>query len=247
LVARAFEGLAGHTDTIVSLAAAIVGCVENENVSSVLPQVQTLGAAARVFIGDRLQATTGILETVTTEVKLLRQLSRVAGDQEAIAFEIKALSVLTNIEVARLGTVGAGFHYLAQELANFSKSVIEDTKELARHTDGRRAAIEETRRVLSAELPRLREELARIEVELGNALAVVDASLTQLSSTPVQLRTCVEDIARQIAGVVAAVQTHDITRQQIEHVQAAFALIWRMASFRNCLGPTPALPSRFIS
>ena len=225
LVARAFEGLAGHTDTIVSLAAAIVGCVENESVSSVLPQVQTLGAAARVFIGDRLQATTGILETVTTEVNLLRQLSRVAGDQEAIAFEIKALSVLTNIEVARLGTVGAGFHYLAQELANFSKSVIEDTKELARHTDGRRAAIEETRRVLSAELPRLREELARIEVELGNALAVVDASLTQLSSTPVQLRTCVEDIARQIAGVVAAVQTHDITRQQIEHVQAAFALI----------------------
>src|SRR5271157_261442 len=131
LVARAFEGLAGHTDTIVSLAAAIVGCVENESVSSVLPKVQTLGAAARVFIGDRLQATTGILEMVTTEVKLLRQLSRVAGDQEAIALEIKALSVLTNIEVARLGTVGAGFQYLAHELANFSKSVIEDTKELA--------------------------------------------------------------------------------------------------------------------
>jgi hypothetical protein len=35
----------------------------------------------------------------------------------------------------------------------------------------------------------------------------------------------VEDIARQIAGVVAAVQAHDITRQQIEHVQAALETI----------------------
>ena len=97
--------------------------------------------------------------------------------------------------------------------------------ELADHTDGRRAAIEETGRVLAAELPRLREELARIEVDLGNALAVVDSSLTQLSRTPVQFRTCVEDVAQQIAGVVAAVQAHDITRQQIDHVQEAFALI----------------------
>ena len=224
-VTRAFEGLAGHTGTILDLAAAIVGCVENEKVSSVLPKVQTLGAVAKQFIGERLQATTGILETVTTEVKLLRQLSRVAGDQEAIALEIKALSVLTNIEVAHLGTVGVGFQYLARELANFSKSVMEDTQNLASHTDGRRIVIEETSRVLSAELPHLREELARMEVDLGAALAVVDSSLTQLSSVPTQFRTCLEDIARQIAGVVAAIQAHDITRQQSEHVQEAFALI----------------------
>jgi hypothetical protein len=247
MVARAFEGLAGHTDTLLNLAAAIVGCVENERVSSILPKVQTLGAAARVFIGERLEATTGILETVTAEVKLLRQLSRVAGDQEAIALEIKALSVLTNIEVARLGAVGAGFQYLASELSNFSKSVTEDTKELASHTDGRRVVIEEIRRVLSAELPRLREELARIEVDLGNALAVVDSSLTQLSSTPAQFRTCVEDIAQQIAGVVAAIQAHDITRQQIEHVQEAFALI--AASMRNPENPengaVPELPRAY--
>lgn len=224
-VARAFEGLAGHTDTILNLAAAIVSCVENENVSSALPQVQTLGAAARRFIGDRLQATTGILETVTTEVKVLRQLSQVTRGQAAIALETKALSVLTNIEVARLGAVGAGFQYLAHELAEFSKSVAADTQELAGHADGRKIAIEETRRVLAGELPRLREELARIEVDLGNALSKMDSSLTQLSRVPVQFRVSVEDVTRQIAGVVAAVQAHDITRQQIEHVLEAFALI----------------------
>jgi hypothetical protein len=224
-VAKAFEGLAGYTDTILSLAGAIVSCVESESVSSVRPKVQTLGAAARRFIGERLEATTGILEAVTTEVKLLHQISRVAGGQEAIALEVKTLSVLTNIEVAHLGTVGAGFQYLAHELADFSRSVTRDIQELARHTESRTTAIEETRRVLSAELPRLQEKMAGIEVDLGNALEVVDSSLTQLSETPLQFRTSVQDIAQQIAGVVAAIQAHDITRQQIEHVQEAFMLI----------------------
>jgi hypothetical protein len=233
-VARVFEGLAGQADTILKLVAAMVGCIDNESVSSALPKVQTLGAAARRFIGDRLQATAGILETVTREVKLLRRLSQVTRGQAAIALETKALSVLTNIEVARLGAVGAGFQYLARELADFSKSVTAETQKLAGHADSRKAAIEETRRVLAAELPCLREELARIEVDLGNALAVVDSSLVQLSRTPVQFRACVEDIAEKIGGVVAAVQAHDITRQQIEHVEEAFALIaTRMRSDGN--------------
>lgn len=106
-VARAFEGLAGNADKVLNLAGAIIGCVENESIRSILPKVQTLGAAARRFIGDKLQATTEIVETVATEVKLLRQVSLVTGSQTAIAFETKALSVLTNIEVARLGTVEA--------------------------------------------------------------------------------------------------------------------------------------------
>lgn len=222
---RAFETLAGYSDSIITLAAAIVACVENENVSSLLPRVQRLGGAARTFIDGRLQATAGILETVTEEVNLLHQLSLVTGSQEAIAVEIKALSVLTNIEVAHLGTVGAGFQYLARELADFSKSVSEDTRELASRTNDRRAAIEKTKRVLLAEIPCLRERLIRIEIDLNAALAIVDTSLTQLSRAPAQFRTCVEDIARQIVSVVAAIQTHDINRQMNEHVHGAFALI----------------------
>lgn len=224
-VTTAFEGLAGDTDAILKLAAGIVGRVENESVSSILPTVRTLGAAARHFMAERLQATTGVLEMVTTEVNLLRQLSGVAGSQEAIAMEIKALSVLTNIEVARLGSLGNSFQYLAHELGDFSKSVIDDTQELASHTNLRRAAIEDIRLVLSAELPRLREEWARIESDLGNALSIVDTSLTQLSRTPERFSMCVKDIAGEIAGVVAAIQAHDITRQQMEHVEQAFALI----------------------
>jgi hypothetical protein len=227
-VGSAFQGLAGHTDSILKLAAAIVECVENEKISSVLPKVQSLGQAARRFIGERMHASSGILETVATEVKLLRQLSRVAGGQEAIALETKALSVLTNVEAARLGSVGAGFQFLARELADFSKALSEDTQKLASYTQSRRNAIEEVRGILSAELPGMREKLARVEADLDRDLTLLDSRLTQLSSTPARFRLGVEHTSQQIAGVVAAVQAHDITRQQIEHVMEALDLIVRM-------------------
>jgi hypothetical protein len=224
-VARAFQGLASQADTILDLAAVVVRCVENESVSAVMPNVQTLGAAAMRFIGDRLQVTSGVLEMVTQEVDLLKGLSRVTRGQMAIALETRALSLLTNIEVSRLGAAGASFQYLAQELAGFSKSVTQDTLELTNHTDVRRAAMEETQRTLTTELPRQRQEMTRIQAELGNAFAAMDSSLTQLFRTPTQFRTCVEEVAQKITGVVAAVQAHDITRQQMNHVEEALELV----------------------
>ena len=224
-MASAFEGLTGNTDKILQLTAAIVAAVESEGVTSVLPTVRTLGAVARRIIGERLDTTTGILEMVAAEVKLLRKLSLVTRGQAVIARKTKALSVLTNIEVAHLDGVGNSFQQLAGQLTEFSQSLSQDIQELASHTDARRVAIEETRVMLSAALPRQRETLVHMQGDLASALVVAESGLTRLSTTPAQFRTGVNDLAQQIAGVVSAIQAHDITRQQIEHVQEAFALI----------------------
>jgi hypothetical protein len=220
-----FQELAGHTDAMLSLAATIVGCVENESIRSILPKAQGLGAAARKLIGERLQATSGILETVAMEAHVLQQLTQVTGQQAQIAMKTKALSVLTNVEVAHLGSVTTGFQYLAHELSDFSKLLMEDSMILESRTEARRITIEETRRLLSSELPRLREKLGIIEKDLGKDLAALDSSLSQLSGSPVQFKACVQDIDAQITGVVGAIQAHDITRQQAEHVEEAFLLI----------------------
>jgi hypothetical protein len=224
-VTKAFEGLTGYTDSIMDITAKIVARVESDNVISVRPKVQALGAAANSFISDRLRATTGILEMVTREVDLLQQLSVITRSQRAIARQTGALSVLTNIEVAHLGTVSADFHYVARELGDFFKSVTEDTQALDVRTEDRKTAIENTRQILFAEIPGMQEKLAGIEADLHNALAQVDSSLTQLSNTPAQFRMGLQEIAGQISGVVTAIQAHDITRQQIEHVQEALTLI----------------------
>ena len=126
------------------------------------------------------------------EAHVLRQMTQVTGRQAQIALKTKALSVLTNVEVAHLGSVAADFMYLSHELADFSKLLMDDSMNLESRTEARRITIEETRRLLSSELPRLRQELENIEKDLGKDLAALDCSLSQLLESPVQFRACVE-------------------------------------------------------
>jgi len=224
-VTSGFENLARQANGVLEPVASIIAYVEDENFRTILLNVEALAVAAKGFIRERLDATGGMLETVTTEAKLLDRLSELTRGQRSIARETQTLSVLTNIEVARLGELGAGFQYLAHELDEFSKTVVLSTKELASHTDERKASVNETRHMLAAGLPRIRKEFSRIEADLGRVLTELSASNDQLRRVPEQFRAGVEEIAAQIAGVVAAIQSHDITRQQLEHVQEGLDLI----------------------
>jgi hypothetical protein len=220
-LAGGFEELARATNVVLESAAAVVGCAEGEKVISLAPRVEQLEGATRSFLQERLTATGAILETVTGEAALLGQLSRQTQAQRAIAKETEMLRVLTNIEVARLGEVGASFEYLAHELSDFSQAVVKSTGELMGHTQERKKMVEETRRTLARELPRMREQFGQMDAGLRSAVADVGSIVQHLAKAPAQFRRYVEEIAEEIAGVVAAIQGHDITRQQIEHVRDA--------------------------
>lgn len=222
---RTFEELAGQSSKILGFASAIVEYIEGDGVRSVLPAVRALGCAGISSVESRLESTRGLLETAAAEVKLLRGLSKLARSQSGISLRTRVLAMMANIEMGRLGTAGAAFEYLAGELSNFSKMLSEDTDELERGTYDRGVAIEATNRVLTEEAPRLAEELSRIRIEIETELRLLESGLADLASIPAQFKGCVGQIAAQIAGAVAAIQSYDITRQQIEHVHKAIAHI----------------------
>ena len=203
---------------------AIVDCAE-KGTGTGLAQVRSLCVAVRVFLEQRLEAATTILRALESEEKLLRKLTQVMQRQEAVASQLKALSVLTNVEVSQLGSVGGDFHLLARELAAFSNSVSTQTRNLASHTRNSQRTIAESRRELAVDLPRLRGEMVRMDRDLGKTMQAIDAGLGELAVVPAQFKFCAEQTLQQIAGVVAAIQAHDITRQQIEHVQQSFEII----------------------
>jgi hypothetical protein len=122
-VLHAFKGLASQTDMILKQAAAIVGCVQEKSMGSVLSSVQALSLTIRDFLGQRLQAVSTIVETLQDEENLLLRLIVLTQSQEAISRHLRALSVLTNVEVAHLGSAGGNFQLLAQELSTFSKAL----------------------------------------------------------------------------------------------------------------------------
>ncbi len=238
---RAFRGLAGHADMVLKQAANIIGHVEREDMSAVLPRVQTLCRTVRIFLEERLAAATSILETLKGEEVLLRRLTEITESQKAVAAHLKALSVLTNIEVAKLGSVGHDFELLAQELSVFSNSVYQQTAELASHTRTCESTIAEARRELAASLPQLKREMLLMEADIAAALQAIEGDLEQLDKLPSHFRSGAEASSQQIAGVVAAIQSHDITRQQVEHVIGALQVIATRLALPGGVGEDPAV------
>ncbi len=224
-LSREFRQLAGDAEAVIDLAGQIVGCAEGERVLSVVPRVHALSLAAEDFSRDRMRATGEVLEIVAAEATLLRRLLQLTRRQKAIARETEMLRVLTNIEVARLGETGAGFEYLARQLEEFAQEVSSSTALLARQTEERRLGTDQMRNTLAGDLPRMREQFAQIEKALEASLLTVDAALRQLRDTPLRLKTCISDIAARITGVIAAIQVHDVTRQQMEHVIASLNML----------------------
>jgi hypothetical protein len=238
-VADAFEAMAHEADTMLHLAGAIVDCVQDEQTLSILPRMQSLGEELRTFLEARQHAMSGILDTLATEARLLGQIGQLTAEQRLAARETEMLSMLTNIEIAHLGDSGVGFRYLATELNAFAHAVNGSTRQLADHTRERRAAIEQVRRKFGAALPRVALCLASAGTELTRTLEDVERGLAELAESPARLKASVEDIGAQIAGVIAAIQSQDITRQQTSHVRdALFSIATRIEEAeQNKAGP----------
>lgn len=220
-----FEILAAETKIVLQHANEIVACVQNERVDSVLSDVKATCESSRSFLEERLEAATTILATLEQLEQMLRQLTLATHSQEAIARHLLALSVLTNIEVAHLGAAGHNFQLLAHELSTFSKDLFAQTLSLATDTDTHKQAIARVRRELSANLPVLRGEVEHMEHDVAQTLSIVESVLRQQSAMPVEFADSTEAIWRQIVSIISAIQAHDITRQQIDHVQQALGSI----------------------
>ena len=224
-VTESFKSLAAQSDLILKRAATIVGYVESESMRNAPASVESLCEMVKDLLAKKLTAAESMLGALAHEEILLGQLNRVTARQETIASRLKTLSVLTNVEAAHLSDAGGAFHLLAQELSAFSRSVTTQTLELASHTDAHKGTIRKIRLELTNDLPKLQSEVGRIEQDIAVVLRTIDSSLQSLSSLPAQFKNGMEETTRQIAGVTSAIQSHDITRQQNEHVQQSLKLL----------------------
>jgi hypothetical protein len=222
-VAQEFQSLTAPVSEILRLARLAAASIEAEAVSSIPAKVENLIRGVEAFVRDRLDSSSAVLEVVRKEQDLVEKLLRINGGNRSIAQEMRLLRVLTGIEVARLGESGSGFRHLVQELEAASESVAVAAREFAARARDRNRVTQGTRRKMAASLPRLRKQFEEIEAQLESSLSDVERSVGDLSQCPAEFEACVETVAGRIAGVVSAIQSHDITRQQNEHLRLALA------------------------
>ena len=220
---REFEDLAVRVGKVLHLAGLTAQSIDAVAVPAIPAKVQQLIERTDGFVRDRLEADSAVLDAVKGQQRLVEKLLDLNTGNGSAALEIRMLSVLTSMEVARLGESGSGFQYLVRELQSASETISSGAREFARRGRLRSRAMQDTRRRISASLPHKRNRFRAVEDQLRRVLGDVRLSVEELSACPAQLRACAETVSSRISGVVSAVQSYDITRQQSEHVRDALS------------------------
>ncbi len=134
---------------------------------------------------------------------------------------LRSLCTLTRIETSRLGSTGAGFADLAEEVGPLSEAVqrVGETVTGAATSlqEGVQAALHSVGRIRAGqlhELPGLVDAVSAGLADFAGQQQLAAEASTRQSAAHQELCGAIDEMVRRI-------QFHDITRQQIEHVTEA--------------------------
>lgn len=199
-----------------------LGCIAAEQVlETSIQELRSLLGQFSVHLNQSsvdIKSDTGelyqILDRVTTITETLTSF-------KTIISQMRMLGIATKIESARLGNNDAGFTVIAENVEKLSTFINEKT-----------ASIVGKAQLLLSEINRSKQELSKLENEqsaqadiilrnTNQALSEFQEKYSAAAASTARIASEVQDVQKNISSVITSLQSHDITRQKIEHVAEA--------------------------
>ncbi|HPN37441.1 MAG TPA: methyl-accepting chemotaxis protein [Melioribacteraceae bacterium] len=154
----------------------------------------------------------GFIENISNEISNFKKIVK----------HLRVLGISTKIEIARLGTDDKGFSALVQNVDRLSEIIEQKAGNISQQAN-----------YLISEISRTNLDLDNLFIEQDrlskNVLDSAAVSLEEFKNQYNKNKNFIEgtfentkSITSNIGDVVVAIQFHDITRQQIEHINEAF-------------------------
>jgi methyl-accepting chemotaxis protein len=206
---------------ITSMAGQLQEIVSGERLQTLIERLQMMmGDMEQYLAGARIRSGDSF-KTLTQVQGLLEQLTEPLEGFQKMNKTLRMLSISTKIESSRLGELGSGFVNLAMDVEKLSHQVNEKSSAILNH----RLQLVTT---IDSNLKNVHSSEASQDTEIRGALSGTAASLQELIDVT---QRCVgfgsmvsdisTDVSANISEAVSSQQSHDITRQQVEHVVEA--------------------------
>ena len=151
-------------------------------------------------------------------MKIVEELPDTLKEFDRLVSQLRIMGITTRIETERLGLTNMGFEHLAQEVTMLGENISLKAKEVQSSLRTIIAIV----RVNERSLVRLRENHKGLQESVSRNM---NSDMQLLSEKHEVLVKVIEDVSIQsqdaihtLNTIVGAIQFHDITRQQIEHV-----------------------------
>lgn len=167
---------------------------------------------ASISTGQQLQGMTEVLGLIEKLEQAMREFSTMVRT-------LKVLEITTRIESARLGSLGAGFTTLADDVKSLAAKIVQNTDKIREQTRTLGQQVETARDQGQKQLRQQEEQLRGMFAELFAGIADLEEMRAHSATLVQELATGSRQVTESMGQVIASVQFHDITRQQIEHVE----------------------------
>lgn len=163
------------------------------------------------------------LDDIDGVSRIVGELSGIVAAFAKIVKHLSILGIATRIESARLGADGRGFSTLADDVEKLAHSIVEHCAGIAAKIDALGGHVSSARERTLAIGQAQRRCGGTITDQLGANLTSLGEISDRSADLSRELSVTAGEIAADISKVVQSLQSHDIVRQQIEHVEHALA------------------------
>lgn len=200
-----------------SAASTLASSVGAGGVQDTLTELNAKSSQARDIFSS--VTTDGNLEGMDRAMILIEELDQAMRQFHRLVKTLKVLGITTRIESARLGSAGQGFTTLADDVESLAAKIVHYAETIREHSrlllNQVGAAQTQTAthmqghaQTVRAMFDRLFESIADLESMRGRSTSLMDA-----------LARGSRQVSESMGQIIASVQFHDITRQQVEHVE----------------------------
>jgi methyl-accepting chemotaxis protein len=206
---------------ITGMAGQLMDIVSGERLQMLIGRLRQMMVDMEEYLATARSRSGESFKTLEQVQTLLEQLTAPLEGFQKMNKTLRMLSISTKIESSRLGELGSGFVNLAMDVEKLSHQVNEKSASILNHRQLLATTIASNLRSVhvseASQDTEIRGALSRTAASLQELIAVTD----RCSSFGTMISEVSADVSSSISEVVSSQQTHDITRQQVEHVVEA--------------------------
>lgn len=153
--------------------------------------------------------------------RIVEELSGIVAAFSKIVKHLTMLGIATRIESARLGADGRGFSTLADDVEKLAHLIVDHCAGITGRIEALRDHVESARARTLAIIHAQNQCHDVISRQLSANIAGLAGMAEKSAAVSLALSQNAEEIEAEIAKAVRSLQSHDIVRQQLEHVEQA--------------------------
>lgn len=210
-------GINSQSNTFSSTASAMASSVGEGALQTAIGELQARAAEARAVFSS--VSSTEQLEGMVEVLGLIRSLNQAMAQFFTLVQSLKVLEITTRIESARLGSAGSGFTTLADDVRALGKTIDDHTEKIREHSTllmNQVSVAGERGKMQVASRKRIVEDMF---TQLFTGISELEFMRAESAGLVQDLASGSRQVTESMGQVIASVQFHDITRQQVEHVE----------------------------